>query len=32
MDFENLQLVSQPLNLKIILFPHQLASIYKWKN
>lgn len=28
-DYNNLKKVSQPLNLKVNLFPHQLVSIYK---
>ena len=28
MNFDNIKTVSQPINLKINLFPHQLASIY----
>ena len=28
MDFQSIKMVSQPRDLKINLFPHQLASIY----
>lgn len=31
-DFSNINLVSQPKNMKVALFPHQLASIYKMEN
>jgi len=32
MSFDNIKMVPQPKNLKINLFPHQLASIYKMEN
>jgi hypothetical protein len=32
MSFDNIKMVSQPKNLKINLFQHQLASIYKMEN
>ena len=32
MEFDNIKMVQQPPDLKINLFPHQLASIYRMEN
>ena len=31
-DFNNIKMVNQPSNLKVNLYPHQLATIYKMEN
>jgi hypothetical protein len=32
MDYENIKMVSQPKNINVKLYPHQLASIYNMEN